>query len=211
MTAFLRILGLTQLTSMSSPEQEIKDQYAKVFGKKDWKTFKNVADWYFRKSAVLKKKDIDTEKSKLLIRNIQKRLYLGIGTELLIKACYLKNGLAINKPVDPKKYNSVVIDLDKVDAKEFEATDTFTLDPLLNNLNSVFKFEDWKSIERGLKILKVFRNKEGHVAVNNHEYKKENYRDIEKSIKAIYQKVFDEKLEFKISMEKSDKGKFKVK
>ncbi|MFN8336352.1 MAG: hypothetical protein U0U09_14585 [Cyclobacteriaceae bacterium] len=197
---------------MKTTEQEIKAQYAKVFTKKDWRTFKNVADWYFRKSAMLRKKHIDSEKNnKLLIRNIQKRLYLGIGTELLVKACYLKSGLAINKPIDAKKYNSVVIELDKVDAKEFEATDTFTLDPLLNNLNSIFKFDDWKTIERGLKILKVFRNKEGHVAVNSHEYKKENYEDIEKSIISIYQKVFGESLEFKISMEKSDKGKFKAK
>ena len=182
---------------MKTTEQEIKAQYAKVFTKKDWRTFKNVADWYFRKSAILKKKHIDSEKKyKLLIRNIQKRLYLGIGTELLIKACYLKSGLAINKPIDPKKYNSVVIQLDIVDVKELEATNTFTLDPLLINLNGIFKFDDWNSIERGLKILKVFRNKEGHVAVNSHEYKKENYVDIEQSIIAIYKKVFDETLEF---------------
>jgi hypothetical protein len=47
---------------MSSIEQEVKDQYAKVFEKKDWKTFKNVADYYFEKSATLKKKDIGSIK-----------------------------------------------------------------------------------------------------------------------------------------------------
>ncbi|HVU93730.1 MAG TPA: hypothetical protein VHE34_00840 [Puia sp.] len=89
---------------MASIESTIKQQYAKVFKKQDWESFKLIADFYFRKAATLKRKDIDIDETfKLLTRNIQKRLYLGIGCELLVKSCYLKNGFTINTPIDIKK------------------------------------------------------------------------------------------------------------
>jgi hypothetical protein len=146
-----------------------------------------------------------------LIRNIQKRLFLGIGTELLIKSCYLKNGFAINKPIDKENHKGTLLNLGKINVDQFNPSDTFTIDPLINSFNSVIKFDNWKSVEQGLKILKVFRNKEGHVAVVNHEYIKKNYEDIANSISTIYESAFGETLEFKISMEKNEKGKFKIK
>ena len=86
---------------MTTIEKSIKDQYAKVFKKKDWGNFKLIADYYLNKAATLKRKDIDiNDNFKLLVRNIQKRLFLGIASELLVKACYLKCGYVINKPKD---------------------------------------------------------------------------------------------------------------
>ena len=43
---------------MKSIENEIKDQYSKIFVKKDFTSFKLVAEYYFEKSANLKKSDI---------------------------------------------------------------------------------------------------------------------------------------------------------
>ena len=55
---------------MKSIENEIKDQYSKIFVKKDFTSFKLVAEYYFEKSSNLKKSDIKTiDTYKLLIRN----------------------------------------------------------------------------------------------------------------------------------------------
>lgn len=196
---------------MISLEKSIKNQYAKVFKKKDSDNFKIIAEYYFSKAAILKRKDIDTNDNfKLLIRNIQKRLFLGIGCELLVKACYLKCGYVINKPKDVKKNASKLIKFSSIKVSELDEDDTFTLGPLLDNLNKITSFSEWQEIEKGLKILKVFRNKEGHVATIWHKFNPQNYRDIETSIKLIYRDVFNEALDFHIYMENNDKGKFKI-
>src|SRR5437867_10980106 len=84
---------------MSNIEQSIKAGYAKLFTASDWSLFRQFADSYLREAAYLKKKDMGvTENLKLLARNSRKRMLIGIGTELLLKAAYLKNGYAINKP-----------------------------------------------------------------------------------------------------------------
>lgn len=194
---------------MLSIEKSIKRQYAKVFKKTDWKSFKIIAEYYLSKAAILKRKDIDTDDTfKLLIRNIQKRLFLGIGCELLVKSCYLKYGYSINKPKDKAK--GTVIQFSTVKITDLEPEETFTLSPLIDNLTRVTNFTDWPTVEKGLKILKVFRNKEGHVAVLWHEYKAQNYRDIEAAIKLFYQDVFNETIGFHIFMEDADKGQFKI-
>lgn len=194
---------------MSSIEKEIKKQYAKVFKRADWESFKLIAEYYFKKAAVLKRKDIEVNDNfKLLIRNIQKRLFLGIGCELLVKACYLKHGYVINKPKDKTK--GAIIKFFSIRVAELEVEDTFTLSPLIDNLKKIVAFTDWATIEKGLKILKVFRNKEGHVAVLWHTYKAQNYRDIELAIRLFYKEAFEEDIEFEIFMEENNNGLFKI-
>lgn len=194
---------------MTSIEKEIKGQYAKVFKKTDWESFKLIAEYYLTRAATLKRKDIEVEDTfKLLIRNIQKRLFLGIGCELLVKACYLKHGYVINKPKDKTK--GTVIKSSNIKVAELEAEDTFTLSPLIDNLKKVVTFTNWTIIEKGLKILKVFRNKEGHVAVLWHRYKAQNYRDVESALTLFYKEAFEEDIEFSIFMEDTDKGVFKI-
>ena len=195
---------------MASLEKSIKIQYAKVFKKKDSENFKFIAEYYLSKAATLKRKDIDTNDNfKLLIRNIQKRLFLGIASELLVKACYLKYGYVINRPKD-KGNKSKLIKFSSIKVSELNADDTFTLGPLLDNLNKITTFTQWPEIEKGFKILKIFRNKEGHVATIWHKFNPQNYRDIETSIKLLYKDVFNEVIDFHIYMEDNDKGKFKI-
>jgi hypothetical protein len=192
-----------------SIEQEIKNQYAKLFKEEDWQTFRIMADYYFETSAKLKKKDIQIQDSlKLMGRNIQKRLFIGIGTELLLKSVYLKNGYCINKvkkgvtnPGKPKKFVEISM-------TDYDDGDTHTLGSLIDNLKEIIPCD--KQLLKGLKIAKVFRNKEGHVATLWHTYEEENYSDIEHSIIEIYDKCFGKNLKFQISFEEDEKAIFKI-
>lgn len=42
-----------------SIEEIIKGQYSKFFKENNWSTFKLVADYYFRKAATIKNKDLE--------------------------------------------------------------------------------------------------------------------------------------------------------
>lgn len=83
-----------------SIESEINEQYEDFFKSDDWSTFKYAADYYLNNAAMILKKDIDycDDRLKLMFRNIQKRLYIGIACEFLLKAIFLKHGYVINKP-----------------------------------------------------------------------------------------------------------------
>ncbi|TQD34028.1 hypothetical protein [Haloflavibacter putidus] len=185
-----------------SIESDIKNQYSKVFDSSDWMTFKLMADFYFENSAKILKKDISIkEPFKLMARNIQKRLFIGIGTELLLKSLFLKNDYCINKvkkkkipnPNKPTKFNKIP------NLNILNPADTYTLNSLIENISEVITSSNNSDFEKGLKTAKVFRNKEGHVAVLWHKADRQNYTDIENCITEIYDKGFDEKLNFKIS------------
>lgn len=195
-------------------EQKIKDQYAKIFEHSDWHLYKETADFYFELSAHLLKKDIKygPQKLKLLRRNSQKRLFIGIGCELLIKAVYLKYDYIINKLVDensiagkqPYKREGIL----KQDLKD---SITFTFNQLIDCLNKVHDFKKKKDLViNGLKIAKVFRNKEGHSVTLWHTYNSEDYQDIEDSIITIYKQVFKENLSFKVSFAMDEDSEFKI-
>jgi hypothetical protein len=165
----------------------------------------------FENAAQILKKDISIkEPYKLMGRNIQKRLFIGIGTELLLKSLFLKNDYCINKvrknhspnPNKPTKFNSIK------DESIFNPSDTYTLNSLIDNLPEILKSKG--SYEKGLKISKVFRNKEGHVAVLWHKANQENYTDIENSIIYIYNEGFNENLDFNISFLDGDVAKFNI-
>jgi hypothetical protein len=86
---------------MPDIEPDVKAQFSKFFMMKDWPKFKRVAEYYLKAAAYLKKEDIDSaEQDRLLIRNIQKRLFIGVSGELLLKSFYLKSGYGLNKPKD---------------------------------------------------------------------------------------------------------------
>lgn len=194
-------------------ESDIKNQYSKVFDSSDWKTFKLMADFYFENAAKILKKDISIDVPfKLMARNIQKRLFIGIGTELLLKALFLKNDFCINKVKSkkityqnkPTKFSAIT------DLNLFNPDDTFTLNTLIDNLWDIIKPINHSTFEKGLRIAKVFRNKEGHVAVLWHKADRQNYTDIENCIIEIYDKGFNEKLNFKISFLDGETASFSL-
>ena len=170
-----------------------------------------MADFYFKNAAFLLKKDVDIQDSlKLMARNIQKRLFLGIGTELLLKSFYLKNGYCINRALRGKKISiNKPILLNSIKSLDvLNPMETFTLNSLIQNLKPLIQTGNWKEIEKGLKIAKVFRNKEGHVAVYWHKADPENYSSIEKSIIEIYKVGFNQVLNFQVSFENDEKAEF---
>lgn len=182
---------------MKSIEQTIKKQYAKIFEFRDCPVFKKMADYYFESAAKILKKDIEIDEPyKLMIRNIQKRLFLGIGTELLLKSIFLKNKYCINSSKKNTKISFPTL-LKDIKIENLDESNTETLNSLIDNLPKVINVSN--ECIQGLKICKVFRNKEGHVAVLKHEADKKNYRDIENAIIELYQLAFNQKLEFKIS------------
>ncbi|MBW1693930.1 MAG: hypothetical protein JRJ41_07205 [Deltaproteobacteria bacterium] len=198
-----------------SVERSIKDQYAFFFIEEDWIIFKDSADYYFETAAKILGKDIQygKEEHKLLRRNVTKRLYIGIGCEHLLKAIYLKNGFCINRLRKGKKLqNPYPYKIDDIDKNDFKDDDTLSLNQLIENL---FKIEEYGkekgSIEKGLKISKVFRNKEGHVAVILHDFKAQNYRDIERSLIWIYRKSFNEDLQLTFSVAAGEEANFNIK
>lgn len=195
---------------MPSTEQLIKDQYAKFFTVSDWPSFKALADYYFKNAAFLKKVDIDSDViPELRIRNIQKRLYLGIGAELLVKAFYLKNGYGINTP---KVGSWTAYKIESISSDDFNNDNTVTMNSLLQEMvtNRVSEFTNEPQIVKGLKIAKVFRNKEGHVVTVRHSYASENYIDIERAVIDFYMIYFQQTLNFKISMESNQKPYFDI-
>jgi hypothetical protein len=198
-----------------SIERSIKDQYATFFEKIDWIIFKESADYYFETAAKILRKDIQygEEALKLLRRNVTKRLYIGIGCELLLKAIYLKNGFCINKLRKnkdlqiPRPYK-----IADIDENDFKDDDTLSFNQLMENLFDIENYgEEKSSIEKGLKISKVFRNKEGHVVVIFHDFDAQNYRDIERSLIRIYRNSFNEDLQLTFSVADGEVANFNIK
>jgi hypothetical protein len=199
-----------------SIEQEIKEQFAKFFRQEDYSIFKNSADFYFENAVKLLKKDIkySDEHLALLRRNTLKRLYIGIGCELLLKAVYLKAGYCINK--HNKSNRNLHKFTDDIEIDYFKLDDTLTFNELIQKLFTIEDFQELNKetkikIDRGLRIAKVFRNKEGHIVVYWHHFNVENYRDIETSLKEIYRISFNENLDIRFAIERNDKATFNIK
>ena len=196
---------------MPSLESEIKRQYARFFEKGDWAQLKSVAELYLETAAKLKTKNLLPRHLLLLFRNIQKRLFLGIACELLLKSYYLKEGFCINKPKHRRQiHGSFPYKLGNVNRDDFEIDDTFTLDQLINGLEAIHHFNDHQTLLRGLKIAKVFRNKEGHVATFWHDFDHQNYIDVAKSLIILYSEGFNERLRLRISVTRNEKAEFQV-
>jgi len=200
---------------MSVPiEKIIKSQYAKLFHKNDWRVFKSAAEYYLETAAKLTTKDIkyEAQARKVLRRNIQKRLYIGIACELLLKSLYLKHGYCINKPKKgSKNATKYPYRFSQIKVADFDTTDTLTFNTLMDGLYKILDFESDKSaVDKGFRIAKVFRNKEGHVVVPKHVYDPVNYRDIETGVSCFYNRVFSECLKIRFSVGQGEKAEFRI-
>lgn len=198
---------------MISIESQIKDQYKKYFVQKDWYKFKNMAEYYLETAVHLKKKDINPSYSlKLLIRNVQKRLFIGIGCELLLKSFYLKNGYCINRVIDRRRHmRNFPFLLKGIDWTKFKEDDTHTMNDLIDHIHRIKTFTHKKEIIKGFKIAKVFRNKEGHIIVWWHKFVDSNYTDIETALKYFYEEAFNEEININFSIAENEKGIFEIK
>jgi hypothetical protein len=187
--------------AMGSVESSVKRQFARVFRESDWRLFKKIADSYFGQAAFLLKHQLRVSPDlKLLVRNSQKRLFIGVGTELILKALYLKKGFAINRPEDGNKTLKFPFTLKEAAGKQLLEDDTFLLGMLIDHLGKVLSLHDIETVVKGLKIAKVFRNKEGHVVTSRHNFDISNYKDIELSLRELYRTGFAEILKVQFSL-----------
>jgi hypothetical protein len=196
---------------MPSIDQTAKAQFAKVFTNADWPVFKSVADTYFERSARLRKSNMTAfpPNLRLLARNIEKRLLLGIGTELLLKAAYLRHGFAINKAtrgavgVPPFPFTAAQATAAGI---VLDPNETYMLNDLIQCLHRVPAIGGLGPLEPGLRIAKVFRNKEGHAVVTSHNFDPQEYREIETALVGVYARAFGQTLTVRISMEPRQKA-----
>ncbi len=198
--------------AMSSIEQTVKQQFARRFVARDSNLFKSMAEFYLRHAVFLRTIDVNIAANlKRLARNSQKRLFIGIGTELLLKAIYLKHGFAINK-LDKNQANAPDFPFTFEQAQRFRLLEdkTYMLDDLINKLQSVPPLRGLSGVSRGLKVAKVFRNKEGHTVLPRHTFVASNYRDIEASLVALYARAFGETLQVRFSVARGEKGFWKL-
>jgi len=205
-----------------SIEAQIKRQFAKIFTADDWRVFKLLAGYYIKTATRLRKRDVDiVDTFKLLARNAQKRLFIGVGCELLVKASFLKQGYGINKidfqemkrrslgqPALPYRIGAVAPDL-------LIETDTFSFNQILDQLRKMPVFavasrQERQIMMRGFKIAKVFRNKEGHVATLWHDFDPTNYSDVEHALVLFYRVAFAEQLKIQFSVERNEQDLFEI-
>lgn len=190
---------------------KIKDQFARFLYQNDWMIFKTMAEYYLQSAASLKKRNMNVpDDDRLWMRNSVKRLFLGIGCELLLKSFYLKNGYCINKPKQKGIKAVPTHKFETINPKDFNYKDTYTFGTLLDHLRTLHQFKNHEQIHRGFTIAMVFRNKEGHTTFIRHNFDPQNYTDIEAGIILFYKEAFKEKLDFKISMTSKDQAMFKI-
>ena len=196
---------------MPDIEQSVKLQFAKVFTVADWPLFKKMAEANLREAAMLLNADMPVELSlQLLARNSRKRLLIGVGVELLLKAVYLKQGYAINRA---PKDNALKFPFLANDAKGVQLADdkTMMLNDLIEKLHMVVvPLQNKSSTLKGLKIAKVFRNKEGHGVTSIHVFDPTNYTDIASSLTDLYRDAFGEKLLVRFSLAPDEQAVWRI-
>lgn len=196
---------------MPDIEQSVKSQFARVFAVADWPLFKKMAEANLREAATLLNADMPIESSlKLLARNSRKRLLIGVGVELLLKAIYLKKGYAINRAPknSPLKFPFLAKDANGIQLVDDK---TVMLNDLIEKLPTVvIPLQNRDSMLKGLKIAKVFRNKEGHGVTSTHVFDPTNYTDIASSLVDLYRDAFGEKLSIRFSLAHSEKAVWRI-
>jgi hypothetical protein len=197
---------------VSSVEQSVKQQFAEVFKPTDWHLFKEVAEYHLRQAAFLLKCGVDVRSElRLLVRNSQKRLFIGIGIELLVKALYLKNGYAINKTERENRTLRLPFTLNEATGSRLMEAETFSLDKLIGQLEKVICVNNRDAVLKGLRIAKVFRNKEGHSVTAKHAFDPSNYRNIEAALRELYRVGFAETLTVRFSMAADERPLWQIK
>lgn len=199
------------VAQMPSVEQIVKSQFDRVYTRRDWKRFKEMAEWNLSDAARLRTVHITFQgPGALRARNSRKRLLIGVGVELLLKAIYLKNGYVINKP---NKGHELEFPLkaSRIDDTILNGSDTYTLNMLIQNIHNVQEITNKTMVDRGLRIAKVFRNKEGHVVSKRHAYDRSNYTDIANALISLYEDAFAELLDLNFSMEPGEAARWSIK
>jgi hypothetical protein len=195
---------------MATIEQTVKSQFERVFTTSDWGLFKKMAESNLREAAVLLKSHIAIESSlRLLARNSRKRLLIGVGVELLLKSIYLKQGYVINRPRKGTLLRFPFLQRDAVGA-HLAPDETVKLNDLIEYLPRIVQLQNKDLTLKGLRIAKVFRNKEGHGVTSTHAFDATNYTDIASSLIELYRDAFGEKLSVRFSLAPNEPSVWRI-
>lgn len=199
-----------------SIERDTRQQFAIIFTQAEWKQFKVVAESYLRQAACLRKKHLRGVPTgfRLLARNSQKRLLIGVAIEQLLKAVYLQKGYCINVLADGSGPLQWPYTAAQVQAGGFalNSDKTQELNECIQQLSeNVLKLgADREIVLEGLRIAKVYRNKEAHIVTSTHHYLPMEYRKVEAALKLLYLHAFNQKLELHFSISTGEKPRFRV-
>jgi hypothetical protein len=195
---------------MATTEQTVKYHFAQVVAASDWPLFKKFAEFNLREAATIKTTDMAIQRSlRLLARNSRKRLLIGVGVELLLKAVYLKHGYTINK-LSQHGQLAFPFTFQQSAALPLLADKTFMLNDLIEHLPKVVQLSEKLVTVHGLTIAKVFRNKEGHTVTATHAFDASNYTDIASALIALYRDAFDQKLALQFAVARNQSPVWKL-
>ena len=93
---------------------------------------------------------------------------------------------------------------------QLDPNDTFTLARLVDQLTKVVQLPNPELVLNGLRIAKVFRNKEGHVVTLSHKFVPSSFRAIEAALVELYAREFHETLTVRFSFAAEEKGAWRV-
>jgi hypothetical protein len=87
---------------------------------------------------------------------------------------------------------------------------TYMFNELIQKLDQILPPASLHSVNRGLQIARVFRNKEGHVVLPTHNFDSSNYRDIERALVTLYSRGFQETLVVRFSVAAGEKAAWTI-
>jgi hypothetical protein len=198
-----------------SLEREVKQQFARVFEVSDWTLFKGVGESYLRQATRLRRKHLRgvPDGLRLLARNCQKRLLIGVAVELLVKAAYLRKGYCINMPTarnSPLQFPFTPAQVQTL-GEQLSEDETFALARVIDALKEVVSLGgDEAAVLDGFNTAKVYRNKEGHVVARTHGYVPADYRKVESALSLLYRHAFNEILEIRFSLAPRERPLFRI-
>jgi len=197
---------------VQSEEAKVKAEFARLFVSSDSSRFKRMGEFYLQRAVFLKKADVGAPKDlQLLARNSLKRLFIGIGAELLVKAVYLERSFSINELEPSGQAGAPAFPFTFYQVGGFtQAQDrTFKFDRLISHLAAVLGSGPIPQVETGLKVAKVFRNKEGHGLLSQ-KFVRSSYTAVENALSRLYLLAWSRSLSVTFSLGPKEKGVWKL-
>lgn len=170
-----------------------------LFKQEDWREVKKSGEKFLKYAYKYKPKIINlsnrSEREEKFFRELLYRILMGIGCELIVKAVYLKEGYIINRYKIKK--SRFPAKLGSMPDKKLNPFITFDINILISCFHTFFPkidkmlYNRW--ISKGLQIARIWRNKDIHNGGRYHMETGMDVFDIETSLIAIYDHIFNDK------------------
>ncbi len=171
--------------------QERGSHYFKIFKEEDVKNFVNESNNYitlhntFHSSFEKMQRRRRRFDKQILFKNRCARVCLGIATELMVKATYLKQGYMINRHNKPNTPN--IVRIGTID-DQYIIMKTHDFSFLIKKLDSILPEHEYnfeQDIRKGLELARIWRNTNTHGVIGRHIQVGNDYYLINNSIAII--------------------------